>query len=285
MESRCQCCDGLLESVLSTPEIVLLRCRSCGTWAARHLTDAAPADVWRGETVTPEYLEALLERRQRQAHAIVAQLLPFRGRGRFLDYGCGHGLFLRTLLGAGFDAYGCDLSPSVVDSFGPELRPRVSLAAGPWALPGERFETLCMLDVLEHCDAPRAFVSGLREAGVGLLIVKVPVASGPLFRLAEALARVDRTGSLKHLFLVGESAPNLSYFSAPGLMRLFERCGYRTLRRFRLAEVGPELAVRLRSAAGRSNPVGDAMLGAAGGILERMAPAWSDTAVFIGQAR
>lgn len=284
MESRCTCCDGPLGNALSTPEIVLLHCRGCGTWAAQHLIGAAAADVWRGETVTPEYLEALLRRRRRQAHEIVARVQPFRDRGRFIDYGCGHGVFLHTLLGAGFDAYGCDLSPSVVESFGPDLRSRVSLVASPWALPEGRFETFCMLDVLEHCDAPREFVARLREAGVEVLIVKVPVAGGPLFRLARALVRMGRTGPIEHLFLVGESAPHLSYFSARGLVRLFERCGFRTLRCFRLAEVGPELAVRLRSHAGRGHPLGGALLGLAGGALERIAPAWSDTAVFIGLA-
>ncbi len=284
MTSRCVCCDRELEHALGTPAIVLKRCRACGTWAASHLQRAGPADVWRGETLTRGYLEALLRRRRRQSREIIDRVRPYRGVGASLDYGCGPGVFLQALLADGVEARGCDISPSAVEEAVPELRERVSLVREPWDLPAGRHETVYLLDVLEHCEAPREFVGRLRAAGAGLLVVKVPVTEGPLFRIAVGLARMGRTRALEHLFLVGERFPHCSYFASAGLERLLEGCGYRTLERVHLPEVGPELATRLRGPSGRGNPIAGAALGAAGAALELLGPAWSDTAVFICRA-
>jgi hypothetical protein len=281
MTSRCVCCDQELEDTLATPSIALKKCRACGTWAAKHLQAGASADVWQGDTVTPEYLEVLLRRRKRQSHEILEHVRPYRGDGASLDYGCGQGVFLQALLEDGVNAYGCDISPSALEHAAPELRGRVSLVSEPWALPEGRHDTVYLLDVLEHCESPRELVSGLRAAGTDMLVVKVPVTEGPLFRIALGLAKLGRTRALEQLFLVGESAPHCSYFATAGIKRLFEACGYRTLQRFHIAEVGSELAVRLRGPSGRGNPIAGAVLGTAGGALELLGPRWSDTAVFI----
>lgn len=85
-----------------------------------------------------------------------------------VEVGCGKGLFLERLLGAGFDVTGLDptyegSNPRVIRKF---FTPEV----------GIRAEGLVLRHVLEHVPDPVAFLSGLREAngGRGTIYIEVP---------------------------------------------------------------------------------------------------------------
>ena len=76
-----------------------------------------------------------------------------------VEVGCGKGLFLERLLGAGFDVTGLDptyegSNPRVIRKF---FTPEV----------GIRAEGLVLRHVLEHVPDPVAFLAGLREANGG----------------------------------------------------------------------------------------------------------------------
>ena len=85
-----------------------------------------------------------------------------------VEVGCGKGLFLERLLGAGFDVTGLDptyegSNPRVIrEFFAPEV--------------GIRAEGIVLRHVLEHVVDPVAFLAGLREAngGRGTIYIEVP---------------------------------------------------------------------------------------------------------------
>ena len=91
----------------------------------------------------------------------------FGGRS-LVEVGCGKGLFLERLLGAGFDVTGLDptyegSNPRVIRKF---FTPEV----------GIRAEGIVLRHVLEHVPDPVAFLGGLREAngGRGTIYIEVP---------------------------------------------------------------------------------------------------------------
>ena len=103
------------------------------------------------------HLDAVLDVMQRH----------FAGRS-LLEVGCGKGLFLERLLGAGFDVTGLDptyegSNPRVIREF---FTPEV----------GIRAEGIVLRHVLEHVQDPVAFLAGLREAngGRGTIYIEVP---------------------------------------------------------------------------------------------------------------
>lgn len=85
-----------------------------------------------------------------------------------VEVGCGKGLFLERLLGAGFDVTGLDptyegSNPRVIKAF---FTPET----------GIRADGLVLRHVLEHVPDPLAFLAGLREAngGGGKIYIEVP---------------------------------------------------------------------------------------------------------------
>ena len=91
----------------------------------------------------------------------------FAGRS-LVEVGCGKGLFLERLLGAGFDVTGLDptyegSNPRVIREF---YTPAV----------GIRADGIVLRHVLEHVQDPVAFLAGLREAngGRGTIYIEVP---------------------------------------------------------------------------------------------------------------
>jgi len=112
------------------------------------------------------------------------------GRGRLLDVGCGCGFLLREALGRGWDAKGIDPSRESIEY----LRSTIGDVGIQGSLedcsPGERYDAVTMINVLDHLGAPWKDVTraaGLLRSG-GLLYVRVP--NGPfhlaLFRLMQA---------------------------------------------------------------------------------------------------
>jgi 2-polyprenyl-3-methyl-5-hydroxy-6-metoxy-1,4-benzoquinol methylase len=98
------------------------------------------------------------------------------GRGRLLDVGCGCGFFLREALARGWDVKGLDPSRESIDYLNAMLGDvgiRGTLEACD---PGERYDVITMINVLDHLDDPWQSVkkaAALLNPG-GLLYVRVP---------------------------------------------------------------------------------------------------------------
>ena len=90
-----------------------------------------------------------------------------RAGGRVLDVGCGTGFLLERLAGRGFSGIGVDLSPESVAHASRRLAEigasdRLSAVVGSAYEPPEGpFDLICLTDVLEHLEDPRACLRAL----------------------------------------------------------------------------------------------------------------------------
>lgn len=102
--------------------------------------------------------------------------------GRVLDVGCGGGFLLEELARRGHSGVGIDLSPESVEiararladiGAGGRLDAQVGSAYEP---PRGPFDLVCLTDVLEHLEDPRACLRALRGqmAPGGLLVISTP---------------------------------------------------------------------------------------------------------------
>jgi SAM-dependent methyltransferase len=88
--------------------------------------------------------------------------IPWAGRGRLLDVGCGAGTNLRTLQAQGWDVYGVDLSPVAVNLAASHFGDRVQLGTLHGARYEDRaFDVVLFSHSLEHMFNP---IEVLREA-------------------------------------------------------------------------------------------------------------------------
>lgn len=105
--------------------------------------------------------------------ALVEFVSAHAGR-RVLDLGCGLGGYTRALADRGFDVRGIDVSPEYVER-ARSLGVPVDLYDGG-ALPYEdgSFDSVAMLEVLEHLDDPAALLREARRVARRGVLVSVP---------------------------------------------------------------------------------------------------------------
>jgi len=106
--------------------------------------------------------------------------LKLRPGGRLLDVGCGSGQFLRLARAHGYQVTGIDIDNeavkvaqdrfSLLDTY---VLPVEELQSARWE---QRFDIICLFDVLEHLDNPVLVVGGLRGLLThgGYLLCTVP---------------------------------------------------------------------------------------------------------------
>lgn len=167
----------------------------------------------------------LLHYRERAAYWIkhfVRHVLP---PARVYEVGCGMGTFAKWLQDLGYDAVASELSPS----WRQYLRDKLGIRALPpeeavREAAGKPFDSVAMMDVLEHLPDPAAAV---REAislmtGTGQLMVQVPMY--PEGASYESLER--RNHPFLRMLLPGE---HLFLYSRPALVRLLAEAGLSSL--------------------------------------------------------
>ena len=268
-----RCCAEPLGRWMDGTRLVVSRCMGCGSlWAAFDALQSG-GRPWRDLDVSPVFATALRERRAVQAELIIDSF-PELSRGRILDYGSGQGVFLRALYEAELDAWGVDLDIDAPLSVAPAGR--LHQIGAPWALPEGVWDVVTMLDVLEHHPCPDSFLESVPGS---TLLIKIPMADGPLTRAARLLARLGSPRLLEAIFLVDDISPHYVLFTEKGLQAIAERAGWRFVRRRRIAEVGRELPDRMRSdglATSRAVQYGGRAIGA---FVEAAASFWTDTEV------
>ncbi len=263
------CCGATARPLVETARISATRCPECGTLWIDHTGPKAADATWQEPNLTPTFLAALGKRRDLQAGELLRRLpeLP----APILDYGCGQAIFFDRARAAGLDIWATDLSlPADSRASGSD---RFVPIDEPWTVPPGDWQTIVLLDVLEHHADPAAFLESLPG---GRVVVKVPLLSGPAGRAAEVLARLGRPGQLESLALVGEANPHRAFFTPQGVERV--AAPRRLVWKRRLADVGTELPERMT---GRDLGWKAAPIRAAGGGMSAISPAWSDTAVFV----
>lgn len=271
-----RCCVAPSRELVRTERMDVSICEQCGSLWADHSSrrDGTP---WKDLEVPEEFVGALRQRRLRQATEILERFPELR-TGSVLDYGCGQGAFVSTAAQAGVDIVGCDLDVHAPGRLVEDDR-LIELPA-PWAIPDGTWRTVTLLDVLEHHPDPASFLDALPGEQ---LLVKVPLATGPLAKAARVTARAGSPALLDALFLVDDVSPHEVLFSSRGLVAVAERAGWQLVRTHRLADVGTELPDRLRMSGPWRSPLLRPLVAGAGGATALLAKAWSDTEVSLFQ--
>lgn len=128
--------------------------------------------------------------------------VPWRGRGRLLDFGCGSGKFLRRMSRLGWDCTGIDFSPTAVAAAGsiPGVRALLGTLPHPELAAGS-FDVVTLRHALEHVPDPREILHqawNLLDAG-GLLLIQVPnFDSFDIHRFGEYALPLDLPRHLTH---------------------------------------------------------------------------------------
>jgi hypothetical protein len=267
----CWVCAGTLRPYWNDPALVVQACARCGHLQARHAVAAPSTPTDYHQSYDQEYfLASLAATRQRQANEIldaIARVSPCRS---LFDFGCGRGWFLQAARARGWDPVGGgDVSPLAVTLLREQQIPAVTLdargleAGVDFVQLGFQPDVITFLDVLEHFDGDLSTLFGgwlarLPE-GVRLIVIKVPVREGIMFRAASAARRLALPGLARQLFQVGIPPAHQQYFSRDSLARFVRAVGLRPL------EVFDDLDFEVESLAARAS------------LLRRL-PEWTVTA-------
>jgi SAM-dependent methyltransferase len=243
---RCAGCGGeTLETAIAGPPAVL-RCRGCrllfleefpGEAERRGFYQGDYYDEASGERFCGPLERLVRPFRRRRARDILRRLPPrtLDAPDAFLDVGCGRGLLLDELQARGWRVTGTQLSAgalaacarrgiTVLDGELPEL-----------ALEAESYRAVAFYHVLEHLDRPLEYLEEAHRLlrPDGLLVLEVPDASSPGFRLLGA--RNFCLDYPHHLF----------FFTPESLRGLVRRAGFEVtaVRRFSL-EYSPYTALQ-----------------------------------------
>lgn len=219
----------------------LFRCARCGLLASSLLPAIPQAKT---ETVLDEEarLVGLYEARRRSNVAILEvlsrNLAPTQRA--LLDVGCGHGLFLKDALAAGFCAEGIEPDANVVDGARAATGAIVRHGYFPDALEeGEQFDAITFNDVLEHIpQVEKAIAACYRHLlPGGVLVLNCPDKDGIFYRLANFMDRLGISGPFLRMWQFGLPSPHVWYFSAEHLTRLGKRAGFEQGEVVRLAPI------------------------------------------------
>lgn len=236
IEVNCRVCDSTSHSqYLEGGSYRIVECRDCGLRyvnpqpSERELNDCYANFDLEGGSWRRDDGDADFDR------AICTVVLRYRQRGSLLDVGSSDGTFLLAMQRSGFIVYGVE--PSAKSSEVARATHGIPTYTGTVeeflsAPPGERFDVITLLNVLEHLRDPKAVLRGLwgTVADSGILVIVVPDA-----RLHAALGRMRaflgfsdpywmRPGKQQ---LVGFWPPrHLCSFDPKTITALVEKCGF-----------------------------------------------------------
>ncbi len=162
-----------------------------------------------------------LERRRLQAIGREADIIPFVGKGRLLDVGCGTGGAMASLMELGWEVSGVDISLYAAS----RVRERLGceVFAGNFedvSLGERRFDVIRFCHSLEHLPSPRRALEKAHRflQPAGLLWIEVPNA-----------ASLDRWIFGRHWF-AWELPRHLYHFTPDTLIRLLACTGFRPVK-------------------------------------------------------
>jgi len=192
----------------------------------------------------------------------IRYLQRFRKSGRVLDIGCSTGLFASQLAGAGFDAYGSDISEyacgEAEKALGPGKVLRGSLDDLAAAHRGT-FDVVTMMDVIEHFEdvvTPLRRIHDLLVPG-GVLFVRTPTLRSPFYKVADLSYRLT-LGRYRSAILKIYHAEHFYFFTEQAMQALVKDTAFDLLS----IDTDPLLWENFRSAEMRQGPLVNAVLGA-----------------------
>lgn len=175
------------------------------------MEDSSGYDDYNAQEI--EYLATFREDVKRMRH--------FKPSGKVLDIGCGPGHFVKAALESGYDSYGVDIIPSIVEAACEELSGRVFAGTldSVAELQSQKFDVIFASHVIEHILEPVSFVQTMRdrltEGGVVVLITP---------NIASWLSRLSRSRWVSY-----KIPEHVAYYNPSTIRSLFDRSGMETL--------------------------------------------------------
>lgn len=242
--AMCGCTQ--LKTMVRNPDLVVTACRECGYATGAH-TNVPTNEDYHSQYDQNDFLEALRVTRERQARVIVSRIrsiLP--DADSIFDYGHGRGWFLKACQSAGFTRIaGSDSSELSMQWL------RENKFAEFAVSPDGRVQTtsfkpkvLSLLDVVEHfdLDALKAFLGNILASlapELKLVVIKVPLTDGLLYRTAGWLSRMNFFDPINQLYQVGTNPPHLGYFSNASMEVFLKQAGLNLVDRIGDCEIEP----------------------------------------------
>ena len=211
----CPICGAGLRPSFALPGLRVRRCSACGHRVADHDRPVGADADYHEQYQESAFLESLRATRLRQAGLLVAAIRRHLSKpGAILDLGAGRGFFLEACRREGLaplagadtsDLAVADLRRAAIEAHLLGDDPDPAMPLGPLA---RRLSftprVVTLLDVIEHFPPERvaAFLNALLTelgAGLELLVVKVPLADGLLYRIARLVAAAGVRGPLAQL--------------------------------------------------------------------------------------
>jgi 2-polyprenyl-3-methyl-5-hydroxy-6-metoxy-1,4-benzoquinol methylase len=235
-EPNCLLCSGRRWSQLvEAPDTIeggsrlwfaVVQCQDCGLCFTnprpnlQSIGQFYPPAYWPARAASPHDRKATGWRLGRRWFRFLQEswLLPLRGGGRLLDFGCGGGAFLQRMHRCGWQVTGLDVSAKVIQRIRSELGLRALVGSLPHPeLVPESFDLVTMWHSLEHVHNPREILQQTHAllAPGGQLQVAVPnIDSRPFHWFAHCWYGLDLPRHLTH-------------FSPRTLRSMLERTGFR----------------------------------------------------------
>jgi SAM-dependent methyltransferase len=202
----------------------IVQCDSCGTC----FTNPRPDPASMGQFYASSYPPHQVHHQQRKSWnpfgflkkpRVEKRPVPWHGKGRLLDFGCGNGAYLRKMHELGWHVAGIDNSMRMVE----HIRDEFGIAAYAGSLPHlelepESFDVITMWHSLEHVNEPAAV---LREAR------KLLTPGGKIYVATPNIDSLPFQWFGRHWFGL-ELPRHLTHFTPSSLLLMLQRCGFAT---------------------------------------------------------
>ena len=158
------------------------------------------------------------------------RLLP-GGRGRLLDVGAGLGYFVRSICRqSDWEAYGCEISPGAV-RYAKEALGVTNISCGTLEqleYPPSSFDLVTLWDVIEHIPDPDTLLVHITRIlkPNGSLFLHTP--NAPVQLLKARIKKGFKGECAEDHYL--EARDHVNLYSAGGIARVLERCGFTDVR-------------------------------------------------------
>jgi len=163
----------------------------------------------------------------------IKKYLPERSRG--LEVGCGYGWFLARVKEYGFLCQGIEPEKQMYEIARSQGLDVIN-GFFPQDLPGELYDFIIFNDVFEHLPDIKASMEGVNRAlkDDGILILNLPVSSGPYYRLAEWANAVGNQQLLRRMWQCDFYSPHYFYFNELSMKYMLNGYGFKLLEQRKL---------------------------------------------------